>query len=145
MLTGMYIADIKAIPDDKWTESFGGCTRPSNVLTADALSFLMWVTEAMKGNVLAGDEANLAAMIQPECDTKAGAIAKISAVSAEFLETLSVSSDDLLLSEVMAPFGMPAPLFGLAQMAVSHIWYHDGQLNYIQCLLGDEKVHWMGD
>jgi hypothetical protein len=38
---------------------------------------------------------------------------------------------------------IPTPLFTLAHIAVSHLWYHDGQLNYIQALLGDEKVHWM--
>ena len=39
---------------------------------------------------------------------------------------------------------MDAPVYMIAQIMVSHIWYHDGQLNYIQSLLGDEKVHWMG-
>src|SRR3954466_11965327 len=44
-LTGMYSADINAIPDDKWTATFGGCTRPANELTAEGISLLMCVCE----------------------------------------------------------------------------------------------------
>jgi len=39
-VTSMFAADINAIPDDKWTGTFGGCTRPTNELTADAVSLI---------------------------------------------------------------------------------------------------------
>ncbi|MEZ5162652.1 MAG: hypothetical protein R2688_02665 [Fimbriimonadaceae bacterium] len=49
------------------------------------------------------------------------------------------ASDELLNKPITAPFGMEMPVFAIAQIAVSHVWYHDGQLNYIQSLLGDDK------
>ena len=143
-LTGMYTADINATPDDKWTATFGGCTRPANALTADAISLLIWTTEALNGNVI--QESNNSAMEQlaEEISTKSVAIAKLAEATAAFNEALAQASDETLNTTVTAPWQMPAPLFMIAQIAVSHLWYHDGQLNYIHCLLGDDKVHWMG-
>jgi len=55
-VVGMYIADINALPDDKWNHNFGGVARPASDLTADALSLLVWTNEALKGNFLADNE-----------------------------------------------------------------------------------------
>ena len=46
------------------------------------------------------------------------------------------------MKSAMAPWGMESKLYEFAQIAISHIWYHDGQLNYVQCLLGDGDYHW---
>jgi hypothetical protein len=143
-LTAMYTADIKAIPDDKWTATFGGCTRPANAITADAINLLQWTTEALKGNILPtyGEEMG---HLADELSTKDLAVAKLAEASDNFVAALGAASDEALAENVTPPWQMPAPLFMIAQIAVSHVWYHDGQLNYIQCLLGDDKVHWMGD
>lgn len=140
-LTGMFTADINAIPDDKWNVNFGGCTRPASELTADALSLLDWVTKVLEGN----KDAEYNEGIKDDCATKSGAIAKLHSLSEGFGKALVAASDEALGETIMPPWQMEAPLFMIAQIAVSHIWYHDGQLNYIQCLLGDDKVHWMGD
>jgi hypothetical protein len=144
-LVGMYSGDINAIPDDKWTANFGGCTRPANVLTADAISLLLWCTEALKGNVISDSEGNMMTQLAAEVSTKGVAIAKLSEAATGFTEALNAASDETLNTTVTPPWQMPAPLYMIAQIAVSHVWYHDGQLNYIQCLLGDDKIHWMGD
>lgn len=144
-VTSMYAADVNAIPDDKWTATFGGCTRPANELTADAISLLLWVTEACNGNVTNDSEGELMKALTTECSTKAVAIAKLTEASDAMAAALATASDETLNSVVMPPWQMESPLFIIAQVAVSHIWYHDGQLNYIHCLLGDGKVHWMGD
>ncbi|MHB8636716.1 MAG: hypothetical protein ACYC96_09615 [Fimbriimonadaceae bacterium] len=142
-LIGMYVADIKAIPDDKWTATFGGCTRPSNELTADAISLLLWTTAALKGTASSGDGFGKMKELAAELSNKDAAIAKIKEAAADFTAALACASDEQLSTQVTPPWEMPAPLYMIAQIAVSHIWYHDGQLNYVQCLLGDEKIHWM--
>ncbi len=142
-LTNMYLADINAIPDDKWTATFGGCTRPASVLTADALSLIGYTTGVLTGSTEGGSEEEQMAKLTEACATKESACATFSALSAGFSEALAGASDEALLAVITTPFGMTMPLYAVAQIAVSHIWYHDGQLNYIQCLLGDEKVHWM--
>ncbi len=141
-LTSMYSADVNAIPDDKWTATFGGCTRAANVLTADAISLLLFTTELLKGGTPA--EGSNMDPLAAECSTKAAAIAKLAEAADAFAGALGSASDATLNSMVTPPWQMPTPLFMLAEITVSHLWYHDGQLNYIQCLLGDEKIHWMG-
>ncbi len=143
-LTGMYLADINAIPDDKWTATHGGCTKSASELTSDAISLVMWTAEAMKGNYLPGYESDLIGLVKTDCATKEGAAEKLQSVSADFCAALAAASDETLSAKVNAPWGMESPLYGIAQVAASHLWYHDGQLNYIQCLLGDDKIHWMG-
>jgi len=140
-LTGMMISDINAIPDDKWTEPFGGSTRPANMLLADTITNLTWTTAAMKGEVSSAYDSM--GSLATELVDKTAAIEKLKETTAEFGTTLTAASDDMLNSITTAPWGAPAPVFILANVAVSHVWYHDGQFNYIQMLLGDEKVHWM--
>lgn len=144
-LTAMISADINAVPDDKWTATFGGCTKPANVLTADAIGLLYWCTEAMNNEPPTGSGDEFMKKLAADCATKPAAIAKLAEASEGFAAALAQASDEKLSKEVMPPWQMPAPLFMIAQIAVSHIWYHDGQLNYIHQLLGDDKIHWMGD
>lgn len=142
-LTNMYSADIKAIPDDKWNATFGGCTRSACEVTADALSLLVWTTATLKGAT--ADHGGAMEALKGTCGTKEAAVSNVENLVAEFCAALGSASDDLLNSNVTPPWQMETPVFMLAEIAVSHLWYHDGQLNYIQSLLGDEKVHWMGD
>lgn len=142
-LTGMYTADIQAIPDDQWNATHGGCTKSARDVTADAIGMLDWTTEALKGNVIGLQESYVTEQLKGVCGTKDGACAKLASASKAFAEALASASDDALNGMVTPPWQMDAPLFMIAQIAVSHLWYHDGQLNYIQCLLGDDQVHWM--
>lgn len=143
-LTDMYTKDIKAIPDDKWDATFGGCSKSANVATCDTLAMLDWTTEALKGNMVEIDEESYVTdAVKAACATKEGACAYLASSTAAFAGALNAASDEALNTVVTPPWKMPAPLFILANIAVSHVWYHDGQLNYIQTLLGDEKVHWM--
>lgn len=144
-LTGMTSADIKAMPTEKWGTSFGGCTRSAQDVVAETANLLNWTAEAMRGNVVATMEDAYPAATKEACATQQGAVATLAAASKNFAEALASASDETLQAEVTPPWQMPAPLFMIAQIAVSHVWYHDGQLNFMQCLLGDEKVHWMGD
>ena len=143
-LTSMYLADIGAIPDEKWTATYGGCTRPASDITADAISLLHWTTAAMTTGVPDMSDGDTMELLKAACSTKAGASTEFSSAVEGFSTALANASDETLGQIVTPPWQMDAPLFMIAQIAVSHVWYHDGQLNYIQCLLGDDKIHWMG-
>lgn len=143
-LVSMYSADIAAIPDDKWTATFGGCTRSASSITADAIGMLKWATDALRGHVAEGMDEGMSAFMSA-CSTKEGAANALRTTAEEFNQALTSASDETLNSMVTPPWKMDTPLFMMAQIAVSHVWYHDGQLNYIQSLLGDDKIHWMGE
>jgi hypothetical protein len=143
-LQDMYGKDVRAIPEDKWNATFGGCTRSACELTADAVQLLDWAAEALRGNVIAVTPSpdRLDGM-KSECATRDAATARLGKSCGQFVAALSDASDEALNAMVTPPWQMPTPLYMIAQIAVSHVWYHDGQLNYIQSLLGDDKVHWM--
>ncbi|MCC6404669.1 MAG: DinB family protein [Fimbriimonadaceae bacterium] len=141
-LVDMYSKDIKALPADKWDATHGGSTRSAAELTADAIALLDWTTDALKGNVREYGMDDIASM-KEKINSPQAAISQLSTSADAFNAALAGASDDALNSIVTPPWKMDAPLYILAQVAVSHIWYHDGQLNYIQALLGDGEVHWM--
>lgn len=144
-LSDMYQKDVRAIPEEKWLSTHGGCTRSGCDLTADAIGMLIWTTEALKGNVVILDETYVTPQLKDACSTRNGACASLVSACEGFSAALANAGDEALNALVTPPWRMDAPLFMIAQIAVSHVWYHDGQLNYIQSLLGDDKVHWMGD
>jgi hypothetical protein len=141
-LADMTCKDIRAIPADKWKATFGGSSKSACDSTADAVSLLFWTVEALKGNVVQTDEPDARNRILESCSSQESACVALSHAAKAFGEALTAASDEALNTIVTPPWKMDAPLFMLAQIAASHIWYHDGQLNYIQLLLGDERVHW---
>lgn len=140
-LCGMYVADIKAIPPDKLLVSPGGVARPANELTADTVGMLKWCTATLKGETPADNYMDpAAAAALNTSDAMIDAMTEsVDAFAAAFAQ-----ADDATLGKVVtAPWGMDTPIYMLVMIATSHIWYHDGQLNYIQALNGDGEVHWM--
>jgi uncharacterized damage-inducible protein DinB len=60
----------------------------------------------------------------------------------EFCSAIDSLDESGLEKEIMAPWGQPMSLSALIFLPASHMTYHDGQVNYIQLLLGDTKFHW---
>jgi len=141
-VTQMFVSDIDAIPDEKWNANFGGCTRTTSALTADGIGLLFWVAEAIRVEGTPSMPEGGSEQLAAACETKTGAIAKLREGSRALSEALMGASDETLMKPAMAPWNMEMPLFSFAEIAASHLWYHDGQLNYIQCLLGDGAYHW---
>lgn len=137
-----YAKDIPAIPEDKWNASLGGCARPASEMTAEVVSILDWATGALKGEAATKSEEELTAEYSARCATREGAVAEIQRCVPAFVEALNAASDERLGTTVTAPWGAEMPLMMIAHVVSSHIWYHDAQLNYMQCLLGDGGYHW---
>lgn len=140
-VTDMTVKDINAISDELWTTSPGGVARSANHLLADTVTNLIWTTAAMKGET-SDCYNNMGALGETFADKNA-AIAGLQTAAADFAATLKGASDEALNAEVMAPWQMMTPVMILANISVSHVWYHDGQLNQIQAINGDADVHWM--
>lgn len=54
-------------------------------------------------------------------------------------------SDEALEGEIQMPWGGMFAASEAILLPASHMNYHDGQINYIQLLLGDTRFHWMGE
>lgn len=55
------------------------------------------------------------------------------------VDTLKESDLD---KEVTLPWGMKLTIQDAIALPISHMTYHDGQINYVQLLLGDNAFHW---
>lgn len=60
----------------------------------------------------------------------------------EVCEAIDSMSDADLEGDIQMPWGMIMPMTDAIFLPASHMNYHDGQINYIQTLLGDTKFHW---
>jgi len=57
-------------------------------------------------------------------------------------QAIDSHSDADLEERITMPWGAVFPLAEAVLLPASHMNYHDGQINYIQLLLGDDKFHW---
>lgn len=63
--------------------------------------------------------------------------------------TMSESAEEILAAigdperEIVLSDGSRTTAFARVQYSASRMYYHLGQLNYIQALYGDTKIHWM--
>jgi uncharacterized damage-inducible protein DinB len=141
-LTGMYLADIAAIAEDQLSVSPGGVARSANVISAETVDLMNWTAEALKGNSIEIDHTHASAATMT---THAAITSAMQAATASLAQAITEASDETLNSMCTTPFGMTMPMFMVVQIAVNHIWYHDGQLNYFQALGGDGEIHWKMD
>ncbi len=61
------------------------------------------------------------------------------------MDELIATWDNLPADELFRPIQLPTEVthpIDLVWLACYHTGYHDGQLNYLQSMYGDEKVHW---
>lgn len=140
-LTHFLTSDIKAIPQDKLDWSPGGCARSASSITSEVVGLCNWMAATLKGETASED------YMAPSEGGKdnAALVADVMAATTALSNALTSADAETLNKTVTPPWKMDCPMYMCAQIVVNHIWYHDGQLNTIQCLLGDEKVHWMGD
>src|SRR5579862_970936 len=95
-VTGMYSADINHIPAGEWTKSQGGCSRPCNELTADALSLVIWTTESIKGNTPIGHDEGTMKTLAAECADPKAATAKLAECMDNLVSAVAGASDETL-------------------------------------------------
>ncbi len=77
----------------------------------------------------------------PEFRNPETAMAELRDSGKEVLAAFENVPEEGLEVEIPVPSGTTSPL-AMMELACAHITYHDAQLNYIQALHGDEKMHW---
>jgi hypothetical protein len=138
-----YVKDLNYIPADKFDASPMGAAKTAKDMTLECAGLNRILVK-----LIAGEEAK-----HPSPEDRKASYASFKTaedVKGEF----SSSFDELIAKveklepaqldrEITAPWGQTLPLGAMLLMGVSHVTYHDGQLNYIQSLYGDDKFHWM--
>jgi len=136
-----FLSDLKALPDDAFTKRFGPATRT----VADIVYEVNLVNDHV-GIVMRGEEP----FEWPEGDwitapsnfqTKDEVISGFEKSMDRILETAESFSPEEFESPIDNE-GKKTNRFERCRFMTVHLWYHSGQLNFIQTLLGDDGFHW---
>ena len=137
----VFLKDLEALPHSAFNQSFGPATRT----VADIVYEVNMVNDHI-GMVVRGEEAPAwpdEGWIKAPFDfqTKEAVIAGFKASSDLALTTAAAINQEQMQSTVKTEQGDRTIEDRIRFMAI-HIWYHSGQLNFIQTLLGDAGFHW---
>ncbi len=134
------LQDLEALPDDSFDKSFGPATRT----IADIVYEVNLVNDHV-GMVIRGEEpfAWPDGWIHAPEDfrTKEAVITGFKRSSEKTVATAESFSVDQLEETIQTEQG-PTTRYKRCQFMALHVWYHSGQLNFIQTLLGDDGWHW---
>ncbi len=142
-IKGLLVNDLRAIPADKHNACPGGCAKTPLFMIAECAMVNHWVAYFLKTGEKkprpSADERE--ALLKSYTDTdktlaflEESVTAYHEGVDAFDAARFGEHNDDF--------FGRPMTLLGIAELPPVHMMYHDGQLNYIQMLLGDNDIHW---
>ena len=137
----LYGKDLAASSDEVMSSCIQGCARNPLSFTTEAAGFNMLCSKLIRGETVSDMQGEYAK--HSEYDTKEKAAAFLQESVDTLVKTIAEVSDEDLHKEVTAPWGQTMPAYKMAFMASWHMGYHDGQLNYVQALHGDDAVHWM--
>lgn len=137
-----YVKDIGHLPADKLDVCPMGKARTPIDFTVECAGFNLVVAAAICGEAgaMPGSEERKAYIAS--LDTGEKAIGGLEESVGKIVAGLNAASDDDLLREVTMPWGSTSLVHEAVNMATVHMAYHLGQINYIQSLYGDDKMHW---
>lgn len=136
----IFSQDIAALPEEAMTKHFGGTTRT----VADIVYEVNLVTDHV-GLTISGGEL----FDWPEGWIKAPAgfetKKEISEAFDQSMQKVIDMAESYTSEFLLEPFQTDdgeTTRFERFRFIVLHIWYHSGQLNFMQGLLGDDEWHW---
>lgn len=136
----IYEKDLQALPEDAFAKSLGGKARSVADITHEVCLVNDHIGMTMRGEELfEWPEGWITAPV--ELQTKEACISVFQASAAKTLATVEAWSDEDLKVKVQTEHGETDREERCRFMAL-HLWYHSGQLNFVQTLLGDDDWHW---
>lgn len=137
-----YIANnINAIAEDKRNEVPAGNARSPLYIVAEAASVNGMVAKMLTGETMERPSSEQTEAYLKTFDTAEKALAFLTKETDSLLAAIDALDESTLGDIIPTPIG-ERTRFGLAEIPMWHMSYHDGQLNYIQTMLGDKEMHW---
>lgn len=136
----IFQSDLEALPEEAFDRVLGGKART----VADIIYEVNLVNDriglTMRGEPLFDwPEGWITA--PEDARTKSVALASFKKSSERILETVEGMSEETLTGTITTEQGETSR-FERCHFMEFHIFYHSGQLNFIQTLLGDDGWHW---
>ena len=132
--------DLHALPEDAFNKCMGGKART----VADIVYEVNLVNDHI-GLTIRGEELFTwpEGWVKAPADmqTKEAVIAAFEKSAQKTLDTAESFTSEQLEEPFMSDEG-ETTRFERFRFIALHTWYHSGQLNFIQTLLGDDEFHW---
>ena len=133
--------DLQALPEEAFDKSFGAKTRT----VADIIYEINLVNDHI-GMVLRGEQPfdwpeELWIKAPENLRTKQAVVESFERSSNGIVATVEAFSPEQMEETIKTDEGETTRYERCRFMTV-HMWYHSGQLNFIQTLLGDDAWHW---
>lgn len=137
------VKDTKYIPEGKFCFCPMGCAKTAE----DILRECAGTNARIAASLRSEDPTTSAAYLefQKKVDAASGleAFDKLVMESSEIVcEAIDGIADADLGKQMKMPWGAMFPAAAAIFLPAQHMSYHDGQINYIQTLLGDGVFHW---
>lgn len=136
----LFLRDLEALPEDAFAKSFGGKART----VADMVYEVNLVNDHIGLN-LRGEplfDWPEGWIFAPEgARTKDAVLQSFKSSSDRILATIEGMTAEDLEATIQTDSG-ETTRFERCRFMTVHCWYHSGQLNFIQTLLGDDQWHW---
>jgi len=136
-----FLQDADAISDDKFAVSPGGTARSAADFTYECTILNHRFAGILRGETPAASKNDGWLTATGEATVKSTALAAFKVSSDDLLAAFDLLKDEEL-DKLVPGLGGPIPAYAFALFAGAHVNYHDGQLNYIQALNGDDEMHW---
>ena len=136
----VFLQDLQAIPEDAFDKSFG----PKCRTVADLVYEVNLVNDDVARNMRGEPTIDWPeGWIKAPADFhgKAKVIQAFEESSKRALDTAESYTAEDLEGTVQTEHG-ETTRFERCRFMTLHLWYHSGQLNFIQTLLGDDEWHW---
>lgn len=142
MQHGRLVKDLNTLPEEARAKSYAGCAKSPLTMIAECAWVNGWIVEVIEGGPAKRLTDEEEAALFGSVDTTEKALAMLEESVAKLSAAYEALDENTLGDLTDKPFGRPVPLFQVASLPIGHLMYHDGQINYIQTLHGDDKIHW---
>lgn len=135
-------SDILALSEEQFLHSPMGKARP----VCDFAYEVVVINERVRARMVGEDPgpwpfADTWALCPPELRSQKAMVEALEAGAAKVVNTFEKLGEKRAMEEVRAPGGVTTPLQQMMFLSM-HTMYHDGQINYLQSMQGDDKMNW---
>lgn len=132
--------DLEALPGEAFTQEFGGTARRVCDISHEIVLVNDKICQLLRGETV--DSWPESWVVAPEgLESKAETLAGYREGRDRVLATIDALTEAQMLEPMPSERG-ETNRFKRCEFMALHVWYHSGQLNYIQTLLGDGGWHW---
>ncbi len=137
----LLVKDLNALAEEKASVCPGGLARPAIEFVVECGGVNMMVAALLTGGDFSRRSPEESKAFYATFTSREQALAFLELQTQLLLTTLDGLDESTLGDMIDGPIG-PMTRFALAELPAMHMMYHDGQLNYLHALHGDDQMHW---